>query len=291
MKLGFLGLGAMGSPIAANLLAAGHDVTVYNRTRARAEALAAKGAHVAGSVADAASHPVAMTMLSDDAAAEDVCFGRNGILESLPLDGVHVSLSTIGADLSRRLTEAHAAQGQHFVAAPVFGRPDAAASQRLVVVAAGQAAAVARVREPLEDIGRELFVIGEDPPAANVLKLAGNFLIVSVIEVLGEAFALLRKAGVEPAAFLEIVNGSLIQSPVYGNYGRLVAEQRFEPAGFKLRLGLKDVRLLLAAADAHGVPMPAASLLRDDLLTAVANGMGDLDWAALAEVSARRAGL
>jgi len=281
----------MGSPIAANLLAAGHDLTVYNRTRARAEALTGKGAHVAASVSDAASAPVVMTMLADDAAVEQTCFGAAGLLDSLPLDGVHVSLSTISADLSRRLAEAHGSRGQHFVAAPVFGRPDAAAAKRLVVVAAGRSAAVERVRRPLEDVGRRLFVIGEDPPAANVLKLAGNFLIVSVIETLGESFALLRKAGVEPAAFLEIVNGSLFQSPIYENYGRIVGERRYEPAGFKLRLGLKDVRLLLAAAEAHGVPMPTASVLRDDLLTAVANGMGDLDWAALAEVSARRAGL
>ena len=291
MNLGFIGLGAMGSPIAANLLAAGHDVTVFNRTRAKADALAAQGAHVAASVSDAACIPVVMTMLADDAAEEAICLGARGLLESLPPGGVHVSLSTIGADLSRRLAGAHAAKGQHFVAAPVFGRPDAAAAKRLVVVAAGTGAAVARVRGPLEDIGRKLFVIGEEPPAANVVKLAGNFLIVSVLESLGEAFALLRRAGVEPATFLEIVNGNLFQSPIYENYGRIVGERRYEPAGFKLRLGLKDVRLLLAAAEAHGVPMPTASVLHDDLLTAVANGMGDLDWAALAEVSARRAGL
>ena len=291
MNLGFIGLGAMGSPIAANLLAAGHDVTVFNRTRAKADALAAQGAHVAASVSDAACIPVVMTMLADDAAAESICLGARGLLESLPLGGVHVSLSTIGADLSRRLAEAHAARGQHFVAAPVFGRPDAAAARRLVVVAAGKSAAVERVRGPLEDIGRKLFVIGEEPPAANVVKLAGNFLIVSVLESLGESFALLRRAGVEPATFLEIVNGNLFQSPIYENYGRIVGEKRYEPAGFKLRLGLKDVRLLLAAAEAHGVPMPTASVLHDDLLAAVANGMGDLDWAALAEVSARRAGL
>ena len=291
MNLGFIGLGAMGSPIAANLLAAGHDVTVFNRTRAKADALAAQGAHVAASVSDAACIPVVMTMLADDAAEEAICLGARGLLESLPLGGVHVSLSTIGADLSRRLAEAHAARGQHFVAAPVFGRPDAAAARRLVVVAAGKSAAVERVRGPLEDIGRKLFVIGEEPPAANVVKLAGNFLIVSVLESLGESFALLRRAGVEPATFLEIVNGNLFQSPIYENYGRIVSEKRYEPAGFKLRLGLKDVRLLLAAAEAHGVPMPTASVLHDDLLTAVANGMGDLDWAALAEVSARRAGL
>lgn len=291
MNLGFIGLGGMGSPIAANLLAAGHDVTVYNRTRARSEALASSGARVAGTVAEAAGAPVTMTMLADDDAVEATVFGAGGVLEALPDAGVHVSLSTIGTGLSRRLTEAHARRGQGYVAAPVFGRPDAAAARRLVVVAAGPAAAVERVRGPLEDIGRKLFVVSEDPPAANTLKLAGNFLIVSVLETLGEAFALLQKSGVEPGQFLEIVNGSLFQSPIYENYGKLIAAGRFEPAGFKLRLGLKDVRLLLAAAEAREVPMPLASLLRDGLLSAVATGLGDHDWAALAEISSRRAGL
>jgi 3-hydroxyisobutyrate dehydrogenase-like beta-hydroxyacid dehydrogenase len=291
VNLGFIGLGGMGAPIARNLCAAGHVVTVFNRTRARAEALAPHGGRVAGSVAEAGRLPVVMTMLADDEAVEAIAFGPHGLLESLPAGGIHVSLSTIGAELSRRLTVAHAARGQSLVAAPVFGRPDAAAAKRLVVVAAGAPAAVERVRGPLEDIGRKLFVIGEDPPAASTLKLAGNFLIVSMLETLGEAFALLRKSGVAPAQFLEIVNGSLFQSPIYENYGKLIAEGRFEPAGFKLRLGLKDVRLLLAAAESHAVPMPVASVLRDNLLSAVATGLGESDWAALAEVAARRAGL
>jgi 3-hydroxyisobutyrate dehydrogenase-like beta-hydroxyacid dehydrogenase len=281
----------MGSAIARNLLAAGHGVIVFNRTRARAAELAPHGARVAEAVAEAARWPVVMTMLADDEAVEAVALGDGGILEEMPAAGVHVSLSTISTELSRRLTEAHALRGQHFVAAPVFGRPDAAAAKRLVVVAAGPAAAVEQVRGLLEAIGRKLFVIGEDPPAASTLKLAGNFLIVSMLETLGEAFALLRRSGVEPALFLEIVNGSLFQSPIYESYGKLIAEGRFEPAGFKLRLGLKDVRLLLAAAEAQSVPMPVASVLHDNLLSAVATGLGEADWAALAEVAARRAGL
>ncbi len=291
MNLGFIGLGAMGSPIARCLLTAGHSVTVYNRTRARADALAANGARVAATIADAARAPVVMTMLADDQAAEETVFGAHGLLEALPAAGIHVSLSTISTELSRRLTAAHTRNGQHFVAAPVFGRPDAAVAKRLVVVAAGPIATVEQVRGLLEDIGRKLFVIGEDPPAANTLKLAGNFLIVSMLETLGEAYALLRKSGVDPAQFLEIVNGSLFQSPIYENYGKLIAEERYEPAGFKLRLGLKDVRLLLAAAEEQAVPMPVASLLRDNLLSAVATGLGDSDWAALAVVAAQRAGL
>lgn len=291
MNMGFIGLGGMGSPIARSLLDAGHGVTVYNRTRARAEELASRGARVAETVADACRFPIVMTMLADDEAVEATVYGDRGVLETLPAAGIHVSLSTISTELSRRLTQAHALKGQRFVSAPVFGRPDAAAAKRLLVVAAGPAAAVEQVRGLLDAIGRKLFVIGEDPPAANTLKLAGNFLIVSMLETLGEAFALLRKSGIEPAQFMEIVNGNLIQSPIYENYGKIIAERRFEPAGFKLRLGLKDVRLLLSAAEERSVPMPMAGLLRDHLLSAVAAGMGESDWSALAEVAARKEGL
>ena len=290
MNLGFVGLGAMGSPIARSLLDAGHGVTVHNRTRARAEELVSRGARVAETVADACRFPVVMTMLADDEAVEATVFGDRLLLETLPAAGIHVSLSTISTELSRRLTQAHASKGQHFVSAPVFGRPDAAAARRLVVVAAGPAAAIEQVRGPLEAIGRKLFVIGEEPPAANTLKLAGNFLIVAILETLGEAFALVREAGIEPARFMEIVNGNLIQSPIYENYGKIIAERRFEPAGFKLRLGLKDVRLLLAAAEERSVAMPMASLLRDHLRSAVAAGLGESDWSAMSEVSARKAG-
>jgi 3-hydroxyisobutyrate dehydrogenase-like beta-hydroxyacid dehydrogenase len=291
MNVGFIGMGAMGSAIARTLLSAGHKVTVYNRTRARAEELVSSGARVAETIADAARAPAVLTMLADDQAVEQTVFASDGLLAALPAPGVHVSLSTISTGLSRRLAEAHSGKGQGFVAAPVFGRPEAAVAKRLVVVAAGAPAAVERVRGLLEDMGRKLFVIGEDPPAANTLKLAGNFLIVSMLETLGEAFALLRGAGVEPAQFLEIVNDNLFQSPLYGNYGNIIAGRRFEPAGFKLRLGLKDVRLLLATAEERAVSMPLASLLREHLHWAVENGMGESDWAALAEVATRRANL
>ena len=183
-------------------------------------------------------------MLADDAAVEGVVFGEHGILEGLPRGGVHISHSTISTNLSRRLAEAHRQREQFFVAAPVFGRPDAAQAARLIVVAAGPPEAVERCRPALEAIGRKLFVIGPDPPAANTVKLAGNFLIASMLETLGEAFALLRKSGVDPATFLEIMVGSFFQSPIYENYGKIIAEQRYEPAGFKLRLGLKDIRLI-----------------------------------------------
>jgi 3-hydroxyisobutyrate dehydrogenase-like beta-hydroxyacid dehydrogenase len=277
--------------MARNLLRAGHTLKVYNRTRSRAEALAGSGVTLVNTPAAACIAGVVATMMADDRAMEEVVFGEDGVLQGLPSGGVHVSHSTISTDLSRRLAEAHRQKGQSFVAAPVFGRPDAAQEARLVVVAAGPSEAVERCRPVLEAIGRKLFVIGLEAPAAHTLKLAGNFLIVSMLETLGEAFALLRKSGVDPASFLEILNGSLFQSPLYEYYGKMVVEQRYEPPGFKLRLGLKDVRLVLAAAEEAAAPMPLASLIHDNLLSGVAQGMGEYDWSAVARVAAQKAGL
>jgi len=267
MEMGFIGLGGMGEPIARNLLKAGHTLNVYNRTRTRAEALVSQGATVAGTPAEACTAGVVATMLADDAAVEAVVFGDHGVLKGLDHGGVHISHSTISTHLSRRLANAHHERGQSFLAAPVFGRP------------------------ALEAIGRKLFVIGPDPPAANTVKLAGNFLMASMLETLGEAVALMRKSGVDPATFLDIMVGSFFQSPIYEIYGKMIAEQRYEPAGFKLRLGLKDVRLVMAAGEEAGVPMPIASLVRDNFISAIAQGMGDLDWSAVARAAALKSGL
>ncbi len=291
MEMGFIGLGAMGEPIVRNLIKAGHALKVYNRTRSRAEALAGQGTTVVDTPAAACTAGVVATMLADDAAVEGVAFGDNGVLAGLPRGGVHISHSTISVNLSRRLADAHRQRGQLFIAAPVFGRPDAAQAARLIVVAAGPSEAVERCHPVLEAIGRKLFVIGTDAPAANTVKLGGNFLIASMLETLGEAIALMRKSGVDPATFLEIMVGSFFQSPVYENYGKIIAEQRYEPAGFKLRLGLKDVRLMMSAADEAGAPMPIASLIRDNLISGVAQGLGDLDWSAVARVAALKSGL
>lgn len=291
MKVGFIGLGSMGLPMARNLIQAGHEVFLYNRTRSRAEELAREGGHVVNSPAEAAAAGVVMTMVADDRALDECVFGDRGILAALPVEGVHITTSTISTALSRRLEEAHQERGQSFVAAPVFGRPEAAKAARLVVVAAGPVEAIERCRPLLEAVGKKLFVVGPHAPAANTVKIAGNFLIAAMLEGLGEAFALVRKAGIGPVEFLEVVNGSLFQSPIYENYGRLIAEQRYEPAGFKLRLGLKDVRLALAAAEEAAVPMPLASLVHDHLLAALARGHGEKDWAALARIVAESAGL
>jgi 3-hydroxyisobutyrate dehydrogenase-like beta-hydroxyacid dehydrogenase len=291
MKVGFIGLGNMGRPMARNLIRAGHELVAYNRTRNRADELAGEGAIVAASVAEACVPGVVMTMLADDSAVEETTFGKGGILGALPTDGVHVSCSTISIVLAKRLAESHLQRGRDFVAAPVFGRPQAAETAKLLVVAAGSGGAVERCRPLFEAIGHQLFVLGSEAAAANALKLGGNFLIASMLEALSEAFALMRKSGVNPAQFLEIINGSLFKSSVYENYGKIVVEEKFQPAGFKMRLGLKDVRLILAAGEGADVPLPLASLIRDHLISGIARGYGELDWSAVAKVVAADAGL
>jgi 3-hydroxyisobutyrate dehydrogenase-like beta-hydroxyacid dehydrogenase len=292
MKVGFIGLGNMGSAMARNLIKAGHSLTVYNRTRSRAEAFASPSARVAETPADAATEAEALiTMLADDAAVEDVIFAPGNAIDALHAGAVHISMSTISIRLSRRLAESHRQKQQHYLAAPVFGRPDAAAAAKLFIVAAGPAAQVERCWPLFDAIGQKTFIVGEEAPSANVIKLAGNFLITTVIESLGEAFAFGRKFGVDPHAFLDILTNSLFDAPVYRNYGSMIASDNFEPAGFKLPLGLKDNRLLLAAAEEAQVPMPMASLVHDRFVAAMAQGLGDSDWAAIARLSYKEAGL
>jgi 3-hydroxyisobutyrate dehydrogenase-like beta-hydroxyacid dehydrogenase len=292
MKVGFIGLGVMGRGMAKNLLAAGHELQVYNRTKEKAEELGAAGARVAETPADAARGAEAVfTMLADDRAVEHVVFAEDGLLAGLERGAVHLSSSTISIALSKRLAAAHEAAGQGYVAATVFGRPEAAAAKQLWVVAAGPPAEVELVKPLFEAIGRGLSVVGEEATAANVVKLAGNFVIASSIEAFGEAYAFARKQGVSPpdlqGVFMELFGGSA----VLARYVQIIAADAYEPAGFQLELGLKDMRLVVAAADAATAPMPLASLVRDNYLTAVAQGRGDLDWAALGLLAAERAGL
>jgi 3-hydroxyisobutyrate dehydrogenase-like beta-hydroxyacid dehydrogenase len=291
MDVGFIGLGHMGSAMARNLLKAGHHVTLYNRTRAKAEPLVAAGARVVDKPRAACGGDVLITMLADDPAVETVVFGQEGVVAALPPNAIHVSMSTISVALSDRLAEAHARAGQAYVAAPVFGRPEAAAAAQLFIIAAGGDEAIRRCQPLFDAIGQRTFGVGDKPSAANLVKLSGNFLITSIIESLGEAFALIRKSGVDPHRYLEILTGTLFSAPVYKTYGGLIAEEKYEPAGFKMALGLKDIRLALAAADAQAVPMPVASLVHDHFLAGVAQGQGDSDWSALARLCARNAGL
>ncbi len=291
MDVGFIGLGNMGSAMARNLLKAGHRLTVYNRTRARAEVLAAEGARVVGRPGEACRGDAIITMLADDNAVESVVFGDGGVLSALGENTIHISMSTISVALSERLTQMHAAAGRAYVAAPVFGRPEAAAAAKLFGIAAGPESAIARCRPLFSAMGQETFGMGEKPSAANLVKLSGNFLITATIESLGEAFALTRKSGIDPHRFFEVLTGTLFSAPVYKTYGGIIADQKYEPAGFKMSLGLKDVRLVLAAADALVVPMPLASQVHDRFLAAVAQGYGDSDWSGIAGLSARNAGL
>ncbi len=290
MNVGFIGLGRMGVGMAANVLKAGHSVIAYNRSPGKAEALLRQGARPASAIADACRGDLVITMLANDDAVEEVVFGPAGILESLSTGAIHMSSSTISVALSERLEAAHATAGQRFVAAPVFGRPEAATAATLFVVAAGARDAVDAVTPICEAIGQRPFVIGETAPAANLVKLSGNFLIASVIESLGEAMALVAKGGVDRQQYLDLLTSTLFNAPVYKTYGQLIVDRRFEPAGFAASLGYKDVTLALAAAESLRVPLPLASLLHDRFLALLANGGDDLDWSAIARLAARDAG-
>jgi 3-hydroxyisobutyrate dehydrogenase-like beta-hydroxyacid dehydrogenase len=290
VKVGFIGLGQMGAGMAANLLKACHEVTVYNRTRAKAEALVKEGAKEAATIADACRGDAVFTMLANDNAVEAVVFGENGILGSLPAAAIHISSSTISVGLAERLTGAHAGLGQGFVAAPVFGRPELAAAGNLYALAAGEQGAVKRVAPLLEAIGQKTFVVSEAPKAAYLVKLSGNFLIGSVIEALGEAMAFVGKGGIDARQYVDILTSTLFDAPVYKTYGTLLAEGKFEPAGFAAPLGQKDIRLVLAAAEDLRVPMPIASLLRDRFLTLLGHGGDKLDWTAIGALAAKDAG-
>jgi 3-hydroxyisobutyrate dehydrogenase-like beta-hydroxyacid dehydrogenase len=291
MNAGLIGLGKMGSGIAKSLLRAGHCVTVYNRTHSRAEALRADGAIVAASASEACRSDVVFTMVADDAALESFVFGEGGILASLPRGAAHVSLSTISVTLSDRLAAEHAKAGQGYLAAPVFGRPEAAEAGRLAVVVGGAEALVQKCKPLFEAMGPKLFVVGERPSMANVVKLSGNFLIATVLESLSEALAFARKSGVDAGALMEFLTATLFNAPVYKTYGELIVQGKHEPAGFALPLGLKDVRLVLQAAEAASVPMPIASVVRDRFLTAMARGNQDKDWSVIGRVAAEDAGL
>jgi 3-hydroxyisobutyrate dehydrogenase-like beta-hydroxyacid dehydrogenase len=289
MKIAFLGLGKMGSGMARNLIRAGYELTVYNRTIEKAHQI--EGARVAESPADACSDAeAAITMLADDPAVEALVFGEHGILSALPEGSTHISSSTISTAMARRLASAHESRKQGYLSAPVFGRPEAAEAKKLIVVPAGPRERIEKFERVFEAIGRATFIAGTEGWQANAAKLCGNFMIASMFEAFGEAFATLRKSGVEPQKFLEITN-ELFQSPVYANYGKFIANEKFEPAGFALKLGLKDIRLVLQTAEECASPMPMASVIRDHFLDAMAHGQGELDWSSITRAAARQAGI
>jgi 3-hydroxyisobutyrate dehydrogenase-like beta-hydroxyacid dehydrogenase len=290
MRVGFIGLERMGAGMAANLIKAGHEVTVYNRSPDKTAPLVALGGTAATRIADACGGDAVITMLADDHAVESVVFGDAGIGATLSQGAVHVSCSTISVALSSRLAQAHKDAGQRFLAAPVFGRPEAAAAAKLFVVAGGATDAVESCRPLLAAMGQRIFIMSEQADAANLVKLSGNFLIAAVIESLGEAMALVSKGGIDLQAYLDLLTSTLFNAPVYRTYGGLIVDRQFEPAGFAALLGHKDIRLALAAADDLRVPLPLASLLRDRFLALLAHGGENLDWSAIGRLAANDGG-
>ena len=288
MRIAFLGLGKMGSPMARRLLAAGHEVTVWNRTRERADALGAQGAAVAATPADAVAVAEAvLTMLFDDAAHEDVLFGSGGAIDALKPGALHISHSTISVALSERLTAEHARRGQRYVGAPVFGRPNIAEEGRLWIVVGGADSDVSRARPLMQPLSRGISVVGGEPRQAHALKLGGNFLISAMIHSLSEAFVYSESQGIAPEAFLEAVNNALFQSPFYAAYGKVMLHPPKE-AGATMTLGAKDLRLLREAAASFQMRLSLAEDLARMFEQAEQEGLGDEDWAVGQYLMAKR---
>ena len=292
MTIAIIGLGSMGVGIAGNLLKAGQELCVWNRSAHRADALVAAGATLAASPLDAASDAtVVFTMLADDAALHAVMNGEDGLLAGMPRGTLHVSLSTIAVATADAAAAAHAAHGQRFLSAPVFGRPDAAAAGKLFIVAAGAGADIDEAEPLFALIGQRVFRIGEVPSQANLVKLCGNFTILAAVEAMAEGMALAEKGGVPKAKLHEVLTGTLFGSPIYQNYGRIIVEDAYVPAGFKAPLGLKDMRLAGEAAERSGVPMPLLSLLRTQLVQTIAVEGAEIDWSGIGRTVAKNSGL
>jgi 3-hydroxyisobutyrate dehydrogenase-like beta-hydroxyacid dehydrogenase len=289
MKVGFIGLGQMGQAMAGRLIEAGHELIVYNRSPEAARALARKGAAVAGNAGGVLDTEVVITMLADDAAIEAVWIGGQ-LVQKRASSCIHLNMATVSLSMGRRLAQMHRDAGSQYVSAPVFGRPHAAAAGQLDIVAAGAGPALERCKPLFAVLGKQSFVVGAEPWLANAVKIARNFLLATVIESLGEAFALVRKSGVDPALFFNIITTTSFNAPVYKSYGQRMVEKDFEPT-FALKLGLKDVVLALEAGAAMGVALPTADLMRERHLAAIAAGFGEKDWAALGEYIAQDAGL
>jgi 3-hydroxyisobutyrate dehydrogenase-like beta-hydroxyacid dehydrogenase len=290
MDIGFIGLGKMGKAIAGHLIGAGHKVRVWNRSPGAVKELVAKGAEAAARPADLARADFLVTMLANDEAIRAVIV-EQGVLDAASEGLIHLNLATISVAFAGELAQLHRQRNVSYIAAPVFGRPDVAAQGKLNVVVAGDPAAIARAQPLLSVIGQKTWPVGDRPERANAVKIAGNFMIASAIETMGEAVALTRAHGIGAAEFLDILTNTLFAAPAYKGYGAMIAAEKYQPAGFEVPLALKDIRLALAAADAHSVPMPFASILRDSLMELIATGGADNDWSALALLAARRAGL
>jgi 3-hydroxyisobutyrate dehydrogenase-like beta-hydroxyacid dehydrogenase len=290
MRIGFIGLGHMGASMAANLLKAGHDLSVFNRSPGKSGPLLELGARQAADVAGTCGGEVVITMLADDTAVADIVLAHDGLIAHLAKDVIHISMSSISVALSRRLAQAHMEAGQRYVAATVMGRPDMAAAAKLFIFAAGESATLDACKPVFDVLGQKTSNVGEEPSAANLVKLTANFLQAAVIEALGEAVALVGKAGIDRRAYVDVLTSTIFTAPAYKIFGPLIADGTFEPAGFAAPLGYKDIRLTLAAAESLRVPMPLGSLLRDRFLRLLARGGSHLDWSAIGGLAAQDAG-
>ncbi len=289
MNVGFLGLGTMGKSMAANLMKAGHTLTVWNRSPGPAQELAVLGATVANTPAEALRGEAAISILADDAATHAVL--TDAALAVAAMGLISINMATVSVATAKSLSERHRAHGLAYVAAPVFGRAEVAAAAKLNIVAGGADADIARAQPLFDAMGQKTWRAGADPAHANLVKITGNFMLAASIEMLSEAFALAEKGGVDPKIFAEIMTSTLFAAPAFKIYSDLINSKRFEPAGFKLPLGLKDVGLALEAGHASQTPLPMANLVRDHMLEALAAGLGDKDWSALSTIVRRSAGL
>lgn len=280
--LTFIGLGNMGTPMALNLLKSGLQINVWNRSQEKASPLVKEGAKLLKQPRDAFEQaPLVISMVANDAVLEDLTLGPNGIIETIKPGSVHISMSTIAPETSRKLAKIHQDKGAFYLAAPVFGRPEAAAARKLWICQSGAKEAKEKAKPILEKLGQKVYDFGTDPGSANAVKISGNFMILSAITAMSDAFSYLEKNNIDRESMASFLVDSLFPSPVYQTYGKIIAQKKFSPAGFKLTLGLKDINLLLKSAETLAVPLPIASVLRDRLIAAIANNHGDFDWSAL----------
>ena len=292
MRIGFIGLGRMGQGMGARILGGGHELLVYNRTAGKTADLEKAGAKVASTMAAVCQgREIVISMVADDAALHEVVLSAGGVRDSLAKDAVHVAMGTHSAAAIRGVAAAHHDTGQSFVAAPVLGRPDAAAAGQVVIVCAGPAAALAQCAPVFSVLGRKTMDAGSAPDAAIAIKLANNFVLGCAVETMAEAFALVRKYGVNPQVFHDVMTEGLFAAPAYKVYGKLIVDSSYDKPGFTVKLGLKDIKLALAAAELVGVPLPSGSVVRDRLIGAIAHGDGDRDWAVLGKEQGRACGL
>jgi 3-hydroxyisobutyrate dehydrogenase-like beta-hydroxyacid dehydrogenase len=290
MDVGFIGLGSMGLPMAANLVKAGHRVIVWARSKDACAAAAAFGATVSASAKETFAGDAFISILSDDDSVRRVVM-ESGMLPSGGANTVHINMATVSAAFAHEIAAHHAKLGISYISAPVFGRSEVAAAGKLNIIAAGDQKAITKVQPLFDAMGQRTWNLGDDPGRANVVKIGGNFMLACSLEAISEAVALNEAHGVKPADFIEIMTNTIFTAPSYKAYGDIIAQQRFEPASFKLTLGLKDVRLALAAGDSKNVALPFGSILRDNFLDALAHGDADKEWAAISNVARRRAKL